>query len=353
MPTFDGGHYFLTVLVPVKTDPIPDGSASPVHALRKRLDMLPTAQQSLASGGEQSPFARNTRNHFARFVIIDDVAYNGRETENSICLLIRNALRPVLSKKTINLVEAQPQDHLTCPFLFFGAEFDAASGVDAERDSYLATLWATMEPELREIFVHCERFDSVNDAASFARYIASCQIETTMPFNNYYVDANATVESLPKWPADKILIPAGLGAILLALGLVVWLIFCGGLMLLFVGAAVLAAGIWLAYATLMAAGAKPFPAAPDSNLPMVLKALHLQRAFTRFAIDNQRLAAEPDSAPQFHAAFRDFVADNQPGNLGVINDQPDPHYTQTQQPGVIGITDNIGGPTQQPGIIGF
>ena len=34
-----------------------------------------------------------------------------------------------------------------------------------------------------------------------------------------------------------------------------------------------------------AAGAKPFPAAPDSDLPTVLKALYLQRTFTRFAID--------------------------------------------------------------------
>ena len=155
MPTFDGGHYFLTVLVPVKTKPIPDGSASPVHALRKRLAMLPPAQQTPACCDDQSPFARNTRNHFARFVVIDDVAYNGRVTENSICLLIRNAL----SKKKINLVEAQPQDHLTCPFLLFAAEIDAASGADAERDSYLATLWATMEQELREIFTHCEGFD--------------------------------------------------------------------------------------------------------------------------------------------------------------------------------------------------
>jgi hypothetical protein len=43
----------------------------------------------------------------------------------------------------------------------------------------------------------------------------------------------------------------------------------------------------------MAAGAKPFPAAPDSNLPAVLKALHLQRTFTRFATDNQLLAVDP------------------------------------------------------------
>ena len=87
--------------------------------------MLPTAAQTPDCGGGQSPFARNTRNHFARFAIIDDVAYNGRKQGNVLWTLLRK----------INPMVAQPQDHLTCPFLFFGTEFDAASGTDAERDS--------------------------------------------------------------------------------------------------------------------------------------------------------------------------------------------------------------------------
>jgi hypothetical protein len=337
MPTFDGGHYFLTVLVPVKTKPIPDGSAftSPVHALRKRLAMLPPAQQTPDCCDGQSPFALNARNHFARFVIIDDVAYNGRQTENSIVLAIRGAL----SKIKINLVVAQPQDHLTCPFLLFSADFDAASGADTERDSYLATLWNTMEADLREIFIHCERFDSVNDSASFANYIASCQIETTMPFNDYYVDIDETVKSLPVWAADKNLIPAGAGGVLFLVGLFIFCFMSGmsGLIVMLLGAAVLAAGLWIANASIVAAGVKPLPAAPDSNLPMVLKALYLQRAFTRFAIDAQMLAADPDSSQQFHAAFGSFVTANEPDTLGVINDRPDPNYTQTQKPGIIGI----------------
>ncbi len=346
MPTFDGGHYFLTVLVPVKTDPISDGSAStsPVHALRKRLALLPTAQQTPNCGGGQSPFARNTRNHFARFVVIDDVAYNGRVTENSICRVILNPLRKFLNRVIPNplrklleikeniLAVAQKQDHLTCPFLFFAAEFDAASSADAERDSYLESLW--QEQNLREIFSYCHRFDSVNDAASFAKYLASCQLETTMPFNDYYVEKpdHTFIENpedllkiLPAWPADKILIPAGLGAILLLLGVVVWFLFCGGLMLLLVGAATLAAGLGLAYWTILKAGAKPFPPGPD--LPTVLKALHLQRTFTRFAIDNQLLAAGPASAQELHTAFQYFVDVNKPSNLA------DP----TQPPGIIGI----------------
>ena len=66
MPTFDAGHYFLTALVPVRTDEIKDDTAftSPVHALRKRLDLMPTAAQTPACGRGQSPFAGNTRNHF-------------------------------------------------------------------------------------------------------------------------------------------------------------------------------------------------------------------------------------------------------------------------------------------------
>ena len=146
-----GGHYFLTVLVPVITDcPIPDGPAytSPVHALRTRLARLPPAQQTPACCDDQSPFARNTRNHFVRFAIIDDVAYNGRQHAPLLWTLIKN----------IDIMVARKQDHLTCPFLFFGADFDAASGTDAERDSYLVALSDTMQTELKEIFKFCVGF---------------------------------------------------------------------------------------------------------------------------------------------------------------------------------------------------
>jgi hypothetical protein len=314
MPTFDGGHYFLTALLPVKTDAIPDGSAftSPVHALRKQLAILPT-------GSGQSPFARNARNHFVRFAIIDDVAYNGREQTNVIWTELKH----------IDPTAAQPQDHLTCPFLYFATEFDAADGADTERDSYLAGLWDTMQTELQRIFTFCVGFESVTDAPSFAKYIARCQLETTMSFNDYYVDIEDTVKSLPVWPADKYLIPAGAGAAVLVLGLIVFCFMSGkaGFILLLLGIATLAAGLWFAYASIMAAGAKPFPAAADSNLPAVLKALHLQRVFTRFAIDNQMLAADAGSADEFHAAFGNFAVRNQPDQL----------HGPTQPPGVTGI----------------
>ena len=79
----------------------------------------------------------------------------------------------------------------------------------------------------------------------------------------------------------------------------------------------------------MAAGGKPFPSGADSDLPTVLKALHLQRTFTRFAIDSQMQAAGTDaaSAQKLYDDFATFVAANKPNDI----DAP------TQAPGVIGI----------------
>jgi hypothetical protein len=332
MPTFDAGHYFLTALVPVRTDEIKDDTAftSPVHALRKRLDLMPTAAQTPACGGGQSPFAGNTRNHFVRLAIIDDVAYNGREQRNS---LLTAAFRE-------NPSAPQTQDHLSCPFLLFAAEFDAESGTDGERDSYLTALWATMADDLRGIFRFCRGFETrVKDASSFCAYIADCQIETTMPFNDYYIDPL----DLPEWPANAYKWSAIVSGGALAIGLLATLMLLvaelftralapelrysvGLVVIATIALAVVAAA---AYASLMRAGAKPFRSAPDSTLPIVLKSLHLQGAFTQFAIGNQMLtvSADPNAAQELYDGFAAFVAANRP-------DDPD---NPTQAPGVIGV----------------
>ena len=46
MPNFDGGHYFLTVLIPVRTDPVQDTRStssvtSHAHALREAAAIIP------------------------------------------------------------------------------------------------------------------------------------------------------------------------------------------------------------------------------------------------------------------------------------------------------------------------
>jgi hypothetical protein len=334
MPTFDGGHYFLTVLIPISTKHVRDGTTvtSPVHALRKRLDMLPTVADKPASAGGRSPspFARNTRNHFARVAIIDDVAYNGRTERDT---LVDAALKTVMT-------DAQPQDHLHCPFLMVSVDFDAASGSDAERDSYLTELWNTMEGDLRAILTFCQGFDAqVKDAKSFAAYIAKCQLETTMSFNDYYIDD----PKLPAWPSTVFLWGAALSGFALLAGVAVtlvllvvglftpswqqWLPTAFGLSI--VALVVLLLVVVAAYASLMAAGRKPFPTAPYANLPTVLKALHLQHEFTGFAIKHQMAAAGADaaSAQQLYDGFKAFLAHNKPDDLAA----------PTQPPGVIGI----------------
>jgi hypothetical protein len=99
--------------------------------------------------------------------------------------------------------------------------------------------------------------------------------------------------------------------------------------LMIVGAVALVAVILAAYASIMAAGRTPFPSAPDSDLPSVLKALHLRRTFTRFTIDSQMQAAGTDaaSAQKLYDNFAAFIAANKPNDIGA----------PTQAPGVIEI----------------
>jgi hypothetical protein len=155
-----------------------------------------------------------------------------------------------------------------------------------------------------------------------------------MPFNDYYADP-AALAGLPSWRPDGYVTVGVAGLAVAALGLGVAFLWDGGagFILFLLGLGTFAAAVWRAYASIMAAGAKPFPAAPDSTLPAVLKALHLQRAFARFAIDNQVLAADakPESrqasAQKLYDDFAAFVGTNKPDDLEL----------PTQQPGVIGI----------------
>ena len=124
---------------------------------------------------------------------------------------------------------------------------------------------------------------------------------------------------------------AGVLAIGLLLSLLNWALDIApnyGFWLTLIGAVALALVAGAAFWTITIAGEKPFPAAPDSDLPTVLKSLHLQRVFTRFAIDNQRLSVATDvaSAQKLYDNFAAFIGDNKPDDL----DAP------TQPPGVIG-----------------
>ncbi|HEY2709215.1 MAG TPA: hypothetical protein VGI95_14280 [Caulobacteraceae bacterium] len=308
MPSFDGGHYFFTALLPINNHGIAEHGhfkSSPVHMVRDALEALPTALQTRASEtiGIQSPFARSLRTHFVRLFVIDAAYYNGRDTADSILSAI---------EKT-DLLKAQPVDRMNSPYLVFVADFDPAPDGAPEPRSWLEELWTLSPRELSSVFEYCYGFDGKADAAAFASFVMKGEIDTTMPFNDYWT-VPPPLPTMPLWPLALpplagLLIGAGVG----------WgtqSIWLGAIIAL----ALAAAGIVYDYTTVMKVGATPFPTAPNSTLRDVLKALYLQQAFARFAAAQQR-----SNPAQLRAAFAKFVAETQPGDV----------TGPTQPPGVV------------------
>ncbi len=309
MPNIDGRHYFLTILAPVKTgEPVTtDGHVTThSHLLREELANLPTAQQSPVSidTGLLSPFARCRRTHFLRLFLIDQPMFNGR-----------NPMDPLLNVivKKDPLVH-QPFDVLSRPWLAMSADFDLRPHEpDQGLASWAEGLWTNSEAEIRSIFGHCHGFDDVNSAAAFAAYLKRCQIDTTMSFNDYWPGRpplkGPTINSLILRAAIPAVLP---GLVVLLLG--------GGWWALPAALAGLAVGTWLVVRFLWTSGAKPFPPAPDSDLPSVLKALHVQQRFAFFA----EAVQEMDPAA-LHRSFGRWLEDVRPADL----------ESPTQAPGVI------------------
>lgn len=308
MPNLDGGHYFLTAIVPIKNDVIVEHEglrSSPVHMVREALETLPTALQSpeAVKVGIQSPFARSLRTHFARFVVLDQPFFNGRDHSDAVADAVHGT----------DLLLPQANDVLACPYLLVMIDFDP-EGSDPARH-YCEELWRLMPRELEAVFRFCYGFREVHDGKSFADFLLPCQVETTMPFNDYWI-GKPPLSSPSRW---LVIAPPALGVALPLLAALVHLVrWPTGLVLaLVLGLAGVAVDYWI----VMRRGARPLPAAPDATLRHVLKALYLQQAFTRFAIAQQGAAL-----PARGAAFRQFLATHRPTDIA----------GPTQAPGVIG-----------------
>jgi hypothetical protein len=310
MPTIDGGHYFITALIPVRhdTDPGSGKSVAHSHALRETLATLPTAQQSpvCAQSHLNSPFARCTRTHFARFAVIDQPMFNGRDRQDALYTAARD----------IDPTVQQEFDTLKRPWLLFVADFDVVpQEADGGLKSWLTGLWTKAEPEMRAVFEHCYGFNErVVDANGFAEYVAKCRIDTTMSYNEYWPGR----PPLTGWSISGALAWVGIGAVagLACAWLAVWP-WWGWVLAAVAGVAIAAV---LAAWRINHAGAQPFPMAPDSDLPGVLKALYLQQQFCLFVEKHQGADAQA-----LHVAFGLFCASNQ------LNAKLNP----TQPPGVI------------------
>ncbi|MCA8883288.1 MAG: hypothetical protein KDA50_06010 [Rhodobacteraceae bacterium] len=326
MPNFDTGHQFLTFLTPIKPGNTLDPTGATVsheQLVRATLGLLPTALQSPATQkiGENSPFARNRMTHLCRFVVLEDTIFNGRNPKDAI-------LTSVLKEDPINPL---PVDRLNCAYLAFCADVDAvtdegaplpatldAASQERVRDSYLRLLWTTMEPELRLIYGNCVGFDGVTTAAEFAAYMTRCQVETTMPFNDYWISP----PDLSSLNTREIGIIAAVPAVVTLFGLVAALFDWMSWGLFFWALLVTVIVIYGLYRYVMAKGQNPMPPAEYGDLPSVLKSLYLQQNFADFVIDNQGR-----DAAALHDAFGTFLQTHRPGDK----------MAPSQAPGVISI----------------
>jgi hypothetical protein len=314
MPNLDGGHYFLTALIPIRTDPVADPRStqwvtSHVHCLREALAAMPTALQSSATEaiGLNSPFARERHTHFARLFVVDDVAYNGRLHRDAIGAAVKGLLGSVLGKRIFGAdpTQAEKVDHLTAPYLFLVCEFDSADGSAKTLDAYLQNLFKVMEEEWRALLQHCHGYERVKDAAGFASLIAACQVETTMPFNDYYVPFPA----LKGRNLGPIAAPAAIALLSLLVGGAMRWIDGGALWgwLLIIGLIGTPAAIFFAYRVIVSAAQAPLPTGHRTDLVSVMKALYLQQHFIRFAV-----AQQGADAAKLHKAFDTFLKTHRP-----------------------------------------
>jgi hypothetical protein len=124
-----GQAYSLTVLIPIA-----DGRE---QALTEHLDGLPT--------GDGSPLARVAATHFARWVVIPDVIYEG---------------------------QGQRRDHLAAPRLLFTSNFDGSL------DAYLDRL----HPHTDAIWGHCRGYPGRD---GFAAWMRAHQLRSALFFAAY------------------------------------------------------------------------------------------------------------------------------------------------------------------------
>jgi hypothetical protein len=113
-------------------------------ALRELLDELPA--------GVESPLARLETTHFARWVVIDEIPYQG---------------------------PPQKPDPLRSKYLLFSTTFDGSP------DAYLDALSTRMAEDAHAIWGHCAGCPEPGDPPALRRYLDHNRLETSLPFAQY------------------------------------------------------------------------------------------------------------------------------------------------------------------------
>lgn len=102
--------------------------------------------------GSASPLSRVARTHFARWVVLGDVVYEGKGR----------------------------RDHLKLGQLLFTSNFDGG-----DLDSYLESLRSGLGPAADEIWGHCTGYPGSEDGAAFAAYMRRHHVESSLFFAAY------------------------------------------------------------------------------------------------------------------------------------------------------------------------
>lgn len=131
-----GQAYALTVLTPIR---------------RERESELVEVLDGLPSGAN-SPLAKVKGTHFARWVVIEDVVYQG---------------------------EGQRRDHLDRGRLLFTSNFDG------DLDTYLENLRTGLGAQADAIWANCLGYPGHADAERFASYLRAHQVESSLFFAAY------------------------------------------------------------------------------------------------------------------------------------------------------------------------
>jgi hypothetical protein len=139
-----GQAYGLSVLTPILDDRVSD--------LAAHLDTF--------GSEDASPLARLAATHFARWVIIEDVVYQGGR---------------------------QRRDGLKASRLLFTTNFDGSL------DDYLEAMRSDLADDADAVWGHCAGYPGRADAAAFAAYFRNHQVESALFFGAY---GDRTVEQV-------------------------------------------------------------------------------------------------------------------------------------------------------------
>ncbi|MEO9019247.1 MAG: hypothetical protein ABI314_01950 [Gemmatimonadaceae bacterium] len=145
-----GQAYGLTIMSPIIGEPDVDGTAHDVD-IRRELRAL----NALA----ESPFARVSTTHLARWVVIDEAPYES---------------------------EPAKVDHLESKYLLFTSNFDGGTLDDTTAlNDYLELLRTQISEVIERVYGHCVGFPGTSTRAAFQSYMRRCRIPTTFLFGAY------------------------------------------------------------------------------------------------------------------------------------------------------------------------